>query len=140
MASVGSSTVKGAGVGAAVGSVVPLVGNVIGGAVGAVGGFLSGIFSSKKHYNLYAWDAQNYTWQFVIEGHPDQIRAAAKNYTAAGIQTTVVRNKSGSGIAPTTPPTGAVAPAVAGSSSVPWILAGIAGLGLLVFVLLRRRR
>ena len=137
MAGAVAGAAKGAAAGATVGSVVPIVGNAVGAVGGAIIGFLGGIFKSKKHYNMYSWNSQNYCWDYVMQGHPDQIRAASKSYSAAGIATTAVRYNAA---APTTPPAGAVKPAEAGSSALPWILAGIAGLGLLAFFLLRHRR
>lgn len=138
MAGLGSSAAKGATAGAAVGTAVPVVGNVIGAIGGAVIGGIASLFSSKKHYNLYYWDSVNFAWVYAMEGHPDAVKKLAKSYSMSGITTQIVRNKSGSAVAPAKPPAGVTASAPSGFN--PWILAGIAGAGLLAFILLKKRR
>jgi len=107
-------------------------------------GLLKGLFTSKKHYHLYYWEPGAAAWRFVLDGHPSQVNPVAKTYTDSGLVVAVVRNKDDAApdgtLAPSSPPAGykgAVTAAAAGLN--PWIFAGIAGAGLLVFLLLRIR-
>jgi hypothetical protein len=134
MAGLGTSAAKGAVAGAAVGTAVPVVGNIVGGIVGGVVGGISSLFGSKKHYMLYYWDPVAYSWAFAVEGHPSQLKPVIADYTKNGIITARIRKGSP---APTAPPSGVAAKA---SGFNPWILVGIAGAGLLAFVLLKKRR
>jgi len=108
---------------------------------------ITGLFSSKKHYHLYYWDTVENVWKFVMDGHPSQVNPQAAAYGKAGVVVAIVRNvgdKNADGtLAPKSPPAGYAAPAAAGASGVkinPWILAGIAAAGGLLFFLVRRKR
>jgi len=110
---------------------------------GAVVGLLGGLFKSKKQYHVYYWDGDAGTWVFVMNGIPSKIKATVTQLGAQGLIVQTVRNKNGNTAKPpTSPPAGWAAPEAVseGTSKIPWILAGVAGLGLLGFVLLRRRR
>jgi hypothetical protein len=107
---------------------------------------LGGLFKSKKHYHLYYWDAARSVWVFVLDGHPDQVKAAQASYVKAGVPTAMIRNKGDKNpdgtLAPKAPPTGfgASSSGTAGSSKLPWILAGIAAAAALGVVLLKKKR
>lgn len=128
----------GAGIGATIGGPAAPLTAAVGAVVGAAVGVVTNIFKSKKHYNLYYWDSVNFAWVYAMEGHPDAVKKLEKSYSMSGITTQIVRNKSGSAVAPTKPPAGVTASAPSGFN--PWILAGIAGAGLLAFVLLKKGR
>jgi len=136
--------VAGAATGAALGTAVPVVGNVVGAIGGAVVGAVTGLFASKKHYHLYYFDPGSGAWRFVLDGHPSQVNPVAKTYTSSGLVVAIVRNKDDAApdgtLAPKSPPTGYTAKGGAPLGFNPWILAGIAGAGLLAFVLLKRRK
>ena len=136
--------VSGAAAGAALGTAVPVVGNVVGAIGGAVVGAVTGLFASKKHYHLYYWEPGAAAWRFVLDGHPSQVNPVAKTYTDSGLVVAIVRNKDDAApdgtLAPSSPPAGYKGAAtVAAAGLNPWLFAGIAGAGLLVFVLLRIR-
>ena len=146
MASTGKSALGGAATGASLGSTIPGIGTAIGAAVGAAVGTVASLFKSKKHYHVYFWNGS--AWQFVQDGNPSQIKPTVANLRSQGLPVAVVRNKGGKNpagsLAPKDPPAGASSsPASAGSgtgSKLPWILAGIAGLGVLGALLIKKRR
>lgn len=131
MADKAKSALSGAAIGT---SIVPGIGTAIGAGVGLV----ASLFSSNKHYNLYYWDSVQSSWVFVLEGHPSAVNKAAATYKQSGLPTQTVRNKSGSAIAPTLPPAGYETASVGGSGINPWIVAGIAGGGIVLWLLLRK--
>ena len=134
--------VSGAAAGAALGTAVPVVGNVVGAIGGAAVGALTGLFSSKKHYHLYYWDPVSSAWVFVMDGHPSQVNPASASYQKSGMVTAIIRNKDDKApdgtLAPAKPPTGYVAGSAGTSGFNPWIVAGIAGGGLVLWLLLRK--
>lgn len=109
--------------------------------VNAVPKLLGGLFKSKKHYHLYIWDQVESSWKFVMDGIPSKVNPVAASYAKSGVPTAVVRNKGGKAVAgslaPKAPPAGFAAAAASGFN--PWILAGIAGVGVAAFVIFRRR-
>ena len=112
--------------------------------IGGLAGLVGGLFKSRKHYHVYYWDGAAGKWVFVMDGIPSQVKPVAQQYAAQGIPVQLVRNKGGTGAKPPTqPPAGWSADSGSGSggaSPLPWILAGVGGLGLVVFLLLRKRR
>ena len=144
MASVGKSTLGGVAAGSTVGSAVPVIGTTIGAAVGAavgaVVGAVSNVFGSKKHHAVYFWE--DGTWKKVYTGQLPKAKAVEKQYKSAGYSTALVRDKNNTAKPPTSPPSGYVSsgsPAAGGLKN--WLIAGgIAGVVLLVFVLIKKRR
>ncbi len=118
-----------------VSSSIPVVGGVVGVGVGLV----SSLFKSKKHYNLYVWDSGGAKWLLDMEGHPDAINPRDAQLRGQGYKTSIVRNKSGSAVAPTQPPAGESATPKMGNSMI-WIIAGIAAAVLVVILILKRKK
>jgi hypothetical protein len=102
-------------------------------------GFLTGLFKSKKHYNLYYWENADNTWKFVFEGHPSQIKPYVAQYSEQGIITTIVRNKKGTAVAPTTHPTGYESTKTPTTTNFPLIIAIVVGFGLIYFFIKKRK-
>jgi hypothetical protein len=105
---------------------------------------LTGLFKSKKHYHLYYWDTVQSVWVFVMDGHPSNVKPQAAALQKSGVVVAIVRNKgdknADGSLAPKSPPAGYKAADGSGAGLSPWILVGIAGAGLLAFVLLKKRR
>lgn len=148
MANVGKGAVTGGAIGGTAGSAVPVLGTAVGTAVGAIVGtvtsLVSNLFASKKHYHLYYFEESDNTWKFVMDGHPSQVNPAAKQYTAAGIHTAIVRNKDDKAadgtLAPTEPPTGHASVSKVGSTNFLMIAALIAVVGIAVYFLFIRKK
>ena len=101
---------------------------------------IGGLLKSKKHYNLYYWSADQAAWIFVLEGHPDEINAAQKQYVASGYETQVVRNKNKTAKTPTEPPASYAAVKKKKSIMVfVWIAAGLAAAAAIWYAVKRRR-
>ena len=100
---------------------------------------LTGLFKSKKHYNLYYWEPADNTWKFVIEGHPSQVNPLAKQYAAQGYIISIIRNQSGTAVAPTSPPAGYEK---SGATSTNWlmIVGVVLAVGFVLFFFLKRKR
>ena len=107
-------------------------------------GIVAGLFQSKKHYHLYYFEESDNTWKFVMDGHPSQVNPAAKQYTAQGIHTAIVRNKDDKAadgtLVPTEPPTGHVSGSKAGSTNFLIIAALAAVVGIAVYFLFIRKK
>jgi hypothetical protein len=127
-------------------SLAPLAEAAIGSAGQGITGLIGGLFKSKKHYHLYYWDAQSAAWIFVMDGHPSQVNPLATDYRRQGVPVALIRNKDDKApdgtLAPKSPPAGYTAEAAgkAPGGPLPWILAGVAGVGVVVFLILRKKR
>ena len=107
--------------------------------VTSIAKLVGGLFTSKKHYNIYYWETADNTWKFIFEGHPNQIRPIETQYKNQGYITTVVRNKSGTAIHPTTPPAGYETKAPS-SANLPMILIIVAVFAFVLLFVLKKRR
>lgn len=104
---------------------------------------IGSLFGSKKHHAVYYWEPADGLWKFAYTGQLPKAKAVETEYKKAGYFTALVRDKNNTAKPPTAPPVGYVAPAPAGGGGTGinlWIMAGIAGVGLLAFFLLGRRR
>lgn len=106
--------------------------------VGAIGSLLG----SKKHHAVYYWEPADETWKFAYTGQLPKAKGVEKQYKSAGYFTALVRDKNNTAKPPTSPPSGYVsAGSTAAGGLKNWLIAGgIAGVVLLVFVLIKKRR
>ena len=121
--------------------VTSIITNSLGLAIGAV----TGLFSSKKHYHLYYFEEADDTWHFVMDDHPSKVNPAAKQLQSQGLKTSIVRNKDGKAqpgeLAPKNPPTGYTPNSpLAGKSNIILIVGIVAAVGIILFVILKRKR